>query len=79
MELEESGSLTSGKTTKLQSSNSTILAQNRNIDQWNRIETLEIDPFTRGLLIYYKGGKKIQWRKMISSIVMLENWTDTCR
>ena len=54
--------------------------KDRNIDQWIKLESPEINLCTYGHLIFDKRGTNIQWRKdNLFKKWCWENWSITCK
>ena len=53
---------------------------NREADQWDRIENPESDLHKESQLIFDKGAKEIQWRKdSLFNKRCWNNWASTCK
>ena len=54
--------------------------KDRNVNQWNKMESPEINPCPYGHIIFDKGGNNKQWRKNnLFNKWCWENWSTTCK
>ena len=90
MEREVGGGIGMGKTCKLKDVSFQCMTKfttnkkkkerkKKNIDQWNKIESPEINLHTYGHLIFDKEARLYNGEKTISDKWCWENWSTTCK
>ena len=80
MELEESTCLTSGSTTKPQSSRQCGTVTKQKYRSMEQSRSPEINLHMHGHLMFDKGGKNTQWRKdNLFNECCWKNWPTTCK